>query len=126
MRPLGLPIGVADAIRHHHTRFDGRGAPESPQGDAIPLASRIVAVADAFDRLTHDEPGRDALSPAQAILELRARGGSELDPDLLKELILLAEVGASSSGPLLGAHFAPGEDPADTIASATAWLETDR
>jgi putative nucleotidyltransferase with HDIG domain len=124
--PLGFSENVAQAIRHHHERWDGSGSPDGLTRDGIPLASRIIAVADAFDRLTHDEPGREAVSPAAAIAALRARSGHDLDPELLKELIVLAESGASSSGPLLGLHFEAGDDPVDTIASATAWLEADR
>lgn len=126
VRPLGFSDDVAEAIRHHHERWDGRGGPDGLAGESIPLASRIIAVADAFDRLTHDEPGREAHSPAQAVAELRDQAARELDPDVLKELIVIAESGASSTGPLLGLHFEAGDDPADTIASATAWLEADR
>ncbi len=124
--PLGYSTSVADAIRHHHERWDGSGSPDRLRGSEIPVAARIIAVADAFDRLTHDEPGREACPPAAAIVALRARSGRELDPDLLKALIALAEMGASSSGPLLGMHFESGDDPVQTIASATAWLENDR
>jgi len=126
VQPLGHSTAIADAIRHHHERWDGGGAPDGLRGSEIPVAARIIAVADAFDRLTHDEPGRDACSPARAVMLLREQSGRELDPDLLKALIALAETGASSSGPLLGMHFEPGEDPVQTIASATAWLENDR
>lgn len=126
VRPLGYSATVADAIRHHHERWDGGGAPDRLRGSEIPVAARIIAVADAFDRLTHDEPGREACSPARAIVALRGQSGRELDPDLLKALIALAEAGASSSGPLLGMHFESGDDPVETIASATAWLENDR
>jgi len=126
VRPLGFADAVAEAIRHHHTRFDGADAPDGPRGEDIPLAARIIAVADAFDRLTHDAPGREGCSPAEAVRALRGEAGGALDPEILKELIVLAESGASSSGPLLGLHFECGDDPVDTIAAATAWLEADR
>jgi len=126
VQPLGFSAGVAESIRHHHEWWDGSGGPDALSGDSIPLASRVIAIADAFDRLTHAEPGREPLSPAEAISELRGWAGRQLDPDLFKDLIAIAESGASSSGPLIGLHFEAGEDPADTIAAATAWLEADR
>lgn len=125
-RSLGYPQNVADAILHHHDRWDGRGRAGGLERDEIPLTARIIAVADAFDALTRDDPSRDCSTPAKAIAALRAQAGHQLDPDVLKELIAIAESGASSSGPLLGLYFEEGTDPADTIASATAWLETDR
>jgi putative nucleotidyltransferase with HDIG domain len=126
VEPLGFSPMIAEAIRHHHEHWDGGGKPEGLRGDAVPLLSRIIAVADAFDRLTHDDPNRAGLPPNEAIEKLRERAGRELDPEILKELIVIAETGASSSGPLLGLFFARGDDPIDTIASATAFLEGDR
>ena len=89
-------------------------------------SSRIIAIADAFDDLTHDHPYRRAVSHADAIEALRARAGHDLDPTLLKELISIAEAGDASDGPLLGLSFSPGDDPADTIAAATVWIEQAR
>ena len=124
--PLGYAPPVADAIRHHHDHWDGGELHGAPVGDEIPLPARIIAVADAYDVLAHDTAGRKARPPERVIAALRERSGRDLDPDLLKELIVLAESGASSTGPLLGLRFEKGEDPADTIAAATAWLEVDR
>jgi putative two-component system response regulator len=126
IEPLGFPPSIADAIRHHHDRWDGDGNADRPCRDALPLASRIIAIADAFDGLTHDRPYRRASSHAQAIESLRAQAGRELDPTLLKELISIAECGDASDGPLLGLSFEPGDDPANTIAAATAWIEQAR
>jgi putative nucleotidyltransferase with HDIG domain len=126
VEPLGFPPSVPRAILHHHERFDGRGYPDGLVGDNIPLVSRILAIADAFDALTHDDPCRGAVSEAEAIDTLRDRAGSEFDPDLLKELIALAETGASSAGPMIGLTFEPGDDPVQSIAAATAWIEDNR
>jgi len=121
IEPLGFPPAIADAIRHHHDRWDGGGDPNRLSREQIPLSSRIIAIADAFDDLTHDHPYRRAVSHADAIEALRARAGHDLDPTLLKELISIAE-----AGPLLGLSFSPGDDPADTIAAATVWIEQAR
>ncbi len=126
IEPLGFPPSIADAIRHHHDRWDGGGDPGRLCRDQLPLVSRIIAIADAFDSLTHDHPYRRAHSHAEAIEALRERAGRDLDPTLLKELISIAEAGDSSDGPLLGLSFEPGEDPVDTIAAATAWIEQAR
>lgn len=61
---------LAQAVRHHHERWDGSGYPDGLAGAAIPLAARIIAVADVWDALTHDRPYRRALpvDEARAIL----------------------------------------------------------
>ena len=76
-----------DAIRHHHERWDGRGYPEGLARDAIPLASRVIAVADAFDALTTARPERPALSSAEAVAELERRMGHEFDPAVVGALV---------------------------------------
>jgi len=124
--PLGYPPAVSEAILHHHDRWDGEGLPSGPEGEGIPLLSRILAVADEFDRLTHDHPYRAALTTAEAVQQLRKQAGSALDPQIVRVLVSLAELGLCSVGPLGDLPFEPGEDPVDSIAQATAWLEMDR
>jgi HD-GYP domain-containing protein (c-di-GMP phosphodiesterase class II) len=63
----------ADIILHHHERWDGSGYPDGLVGEAIPLGSRIIAVADVYDAMTSDRPYRRALSHEVAVAEL-ARG----------------------------------------------------
>ncbi len=124
--PLGYPPAVSEAILHHHDRWDGEGLPNGPAGEAIPLLSRILAVADEFDRLTHDHPYRPALTTAESVQTLRKQAGSALDPQIVRVLVSLAELGLCSVGPLGDLPFEPGDDPVDAIAQATAWLEVDR
>jgi two-component system response regulator RpfG len=64
----------------HHERFDGGGYPHGLAGEDIPLACRIVAVADVLDALLSDRPYRPALAPAQALDLLPAESGSHFDP----------------------------------------------
>ncbi len=80
-----------DAIRHHHERWDGRGYPDGLARDAIPLASRVIAVADAFDALTTARPERPALSSAEAVGELERRMGREFDPAVVGALVTALE-----------------------------------
>jgi HD-GYP domain-containing protein (c-di-GMP phosphodiesterase class II) len=67
-------------VRHHHERWDGQGYPDGLEGEAIPLAARVFAVADALDALTTDRPYRPA-SPFTAAREEVYRGeGTQFDP----------------------------------------------
>jgi HD-GYP domain-containing protein (c-di-GMP phosphodiesterase class II) len=71
LKPLQCLEGVLPAIRFHHERMNGTGYPSGLVGQSIPLEARIVAVADAYDAMTHDRPYRAALSPLQAMEELQ-------------------------------------------------------
>ncbi len=71
---------VAPLVRAAHERWDGRGYPDGLAGEAIPLASRIIFVCDAFHAMTSDRPYRQALSVAEALEELRAQAGRQFDP----------------------------------------------
>ncbi len=71
LRPLESLARVLPAIRHHHERMNGSGYPLGLTGEAVPMEARILAVADVYDAMTHDRPHRSALSPFQAMQELR-------------------------------------------------------
>jgi putative two-component system response regulator len=76
----------------HHERWDGDGYPEGLSGEEIPLAGRIVAVADAYDALTNDRPYRRAQSPQAALLEINAHRSKQFDPAVVEALF--AVIGA--------------------------------
>jgi putative two-component system response regulator len=67
----------------HHERFDGNGYPAGLPGEKIPLAGRIVAIADVFDALTSDRPYRERLPIARALEIMREGRGTHFDPVLL-------------------------------------------
>jgi len=67
-------------VRHHHEHWDGTGYPDGLRGEAIPLAARVFAVADALDALTTDRPYRPASSFADARREVLRGAGSQFDP----------------------------------------------
>jgi putative two-component system response regulator len=70
----------------HHERWDGQGYPQGLAGEEIPLAARIVAVADAFDALTHVRPYKDAWSVKQAMAEMELESGTQFDPRVIGAL----------------------------------------
>ncbi len=70
---------IAQVVRHHHERVDGHGYPDGLQHDAIPLISRIISVADAYDAMTSDRPYRDAMPPQVARLRMAQAVGSQFD-----------------------------------------------
>jgi putative two-component system response regulator len=80
---------VADAVRRSHERWDGGGYPAGMQGEAIPIAARIVAICDSFDAMTHWRPFRSPRSFASAISEIEAGSGSRYDPRLSRLFVTL-------------------------------------
>lgn len=93
-------------ILHHHERYSGHGYPFGLRGNDIPLGARIVAIADAYDAMTHDRPYKRAMSHDAAITELRRHAGTQFDPELVT---LFCDLFGSS---------APAPDP--TILAMTA------
>lgn len=78
---------LAPLVLASHEWFDGGGYPHRLSGPAIPLASRIVAVADAYDAMTQDRSYRVRLNTAEAIAELRRCSPSQFDPAIVAALI---------------------------------------
>jgi putative two-component system response regulator len=82
----------------HHERWDGTGYPRGLASEMIPLAGRVVAVADVFDALTHDRPYKRAWSPARAVAEIERASGSQFDPRVVAAFISLQD-GAAAPPP---------------------------
>jgi diguanylate cyclase (GGDEF)-like protein len=81
-------------VRHHHERFDGGGYPDGLAGEEIPLESRVILVADAFEAMTSDRPYRQAPGQSFAITELGRHAGTQFDPAVVEALTrVLARVG---------------------------------
>jgi diguanylate cyclase (GGDEF)-like protein/putative nucleotidyltransferase with HDIG domain len=83
---------ISDIILSHHEHWDGSGYPRGLSAVEIPLVARLIAVADAFDAMTSDRPYRKALSNTQALAELKARAGTQFDPDAVNVLLNHLEI----------------------------------
>ncbi|HZQ81032.1 MAG TPA: HD-GYP domain-containing protein [Gaiellaceae bacterium] len=83
---------IAAVVRHHHERVDGQGYPDGISGDEIPLLSRIIAVADAYNAMTSDRPYRDAMPSRVARLRLAQAVETQFDTSVVAvfEAILAA------------------------------------
>jgi HD-GYP domain-containing protein (c-di-GMP phosphodiesterase class II) len=77
---LELPVVIKHMVRSHHERWDGGGYPDRLQGEEIPLAARILAVADALDAMLSPRPYRPALDLETAREEIRGGAGSQFCP----------------------------------------------
>lgn len=95
---LGPNLRVAASIaRNHHERWDGTGYPDGLSGNAIPLAARIVAVADVFDALIHDRPYRKAWTENAAIELILAGSGTHFDPGVVNAFASFRWVASQTS-----------------------------
>src|SRR4029450_9535106 len=82
-----LLLQMAEQIAQtHHERGDGHGYLVGLEGEAIPLASRIVAVADVFDALTHQRPYKDPWPIDEALREIESQAGLQFDPEVVAAL----------------------------------------
>jgi putative nucleotidyltransferase with HDIG domain len=82
---------VGEVVRSSHERYDGGGYPDGLKGDEIPLAARVVAVADAYSAMTTRRTYREPMTPGIAMRELRAHAGSQFDPVVVDAaLVVLA------------------------------------
>jgi putative nucleotidyltransferase with HDIG domain len=81
---------AAAIARHHHERWDGTGYPDGLAGEAIPLAARLVHVADVFDVLVHERPYRESFTAAAAAEEIARGAGHQFDPQAVRAFSELA------------------------------------
>ncbi len=74
---------IATIVRHHHERWDGQGYPDGLAGDEIPLISRIIFVADAYNAMTSDRPYRDAMPSRVARMRLAQGVETQFDTTVI-------------------------------------------
>jgi putative nucleotidyltransferase with HDIG domain len=71
---------IVPSIKYHHERYDGKGYPDGLKGEEIPILSRILCVADAFDSMLADRPYRKGMAMREIVAELRKGSGTQFDP----------------------------------------------
>ncbi len=82
---------IAQMVRFHHERWDGRGYPDGLSRESIPLLSRIISVVDAYDAMVSDRAYRKGMSQQAAFEELRRCAGLQFDPTIVSEFISVLE-----------------------------------
>jgi len=89
LAPAPSLVDLFQIIYHHHERFDGSGYPDGIAGEKIPLGSRIIAVADAFDAMTSERAYRSALPRDAVISRLENGAGTQFDPEIVSSFVNL-------------------------------------
>jgi response regulator RpfG family c-di-GMP phosphodiesterase len=102
LKPILEDDEVLKHIRHRSERYDGEGQPDGLRGKFIPLGARIIAVVEAFDAMTRDRPYRAAVTPAEAIEELKRCAGTQFDQQVVTVFAdlhaqILAELNSSAA-----------------------------
>lgn len=83
LQPIRLWEDLAPIVRHHHEWFDGGGYPDGIAGPAIPLESRIIAIAETFDALTAEHSYKSPILGAEACSRIEAAAGTQFDPEIV-------------------------------------------
>ncbi len=85
--------GIRDGAHYHHERYDGTGYPEGLKGEEIPYVARLICIADAVDAMSTNRCYRDRLTEEKLIEELREHSGTQFDPTMIPEMIVLIHQG---------------------------------
>jgi len=107
LEQAGAIRDAASIVLHHHEWFDGRGYPHGLAGSEIPIGSRIVAIADAYEAMISDRPYSLAIPHEQAVDELKRQRGTQFDPDLVDVFVALVGDGLTETGERYGTVPAP-------------------
>ena len=91
----------ATTVLHHHERWDGTGYPFGLVGEDIPLGARVLSVCDVFDTITFEQrPYHDhVLGRKEALEEILQSAGSQFDPEVVDEFVLMLEEEPDLSDP---------------------------
>jgi response regulator RpfG family c-di-GMP phosphodiesterase len=119
LKPLRFLAPEAEAIKYHHERYDGKEYPDGLKGEDIPLAARIVTVADSFDAMTSARPYRSALPHDVALAEVLRGKGIHFDPEVITAFASIPRARVTEISRLQDARVTSGllESPGDPAAS---------
>jgi len=87
IRPINFYADITPFILHHHERYDGLGYPSQLNGEAIPLESRIITIAEAFDTMISKTSYKIPMDFDSAIKELKRNAGTQFDPQLVEVFV---------------------------------------
>jgi putative nucleotidyltransferase with HDIG domain len=96
LQPVAISERIKQAIRHSHEWWDGSGYPDGLVGKRIPLAARVIAVADAFESFTTDRPYRASGDPRKAVEEIQRCSGTQFDPQVVEVFLRIWHTWAAS------------------------------
>lgn len=82
-RSINSLASIADAVLSHHERWDGSGYPRGLKGETIPMLSRILAIADAYDVMVNGRQYKPAMTRQEALDEIKRCAGTQFDPTLV-------------------------------------------
>jgi HD-GYP domain-containing protein (c-di-GMP phosphodiesterase class II) len=84
-------VDALEGVKTHHEQYDGSGYPDGLSENEIPMAGRIIAVADVYAALTSERPYRKPLSKEEAIKELKKYSGKQFDPEIIEMFIQILD-----------------------------------
>jgi len=120
LEQAGAIRDAAAIVLHHHEWYDGRGYPHGLAGAEIPIGSRIVAIADAYEAMISDRPYSAAMSHSDALTELHRQRGIQFDPDLVDMFVLLVGDGSGISAAVGAGGGLPASERLAVLATAVA------
>lgn len=120
LRVGGVLAEAAPAVRGHHERFDGTGYPDGLAGADIPIQARIITVCDAFSAMTTTRSYRSAMSPHEAVAELRRCTPGQFDPQVVDALVTSLDLDPDGALRVASRVLRPFAEGQDDEASARA------
>jgi putative nucleotidyltransferase with HDIG domain len=120
LREVAAYDDVAKIVRHHHERIDGEGYPDGIEGDAIPLLSKVIAVADAYNAMTSDRPYRDGMPPRVARLRLAQAVENQFDTTVVAAFEAILATSEEAYRTAQRDDFRPGQPSASDEAESRA------
>jgi putative nucleotidyltransferase with HDIG domain len=109
LREVAAYDDVATIVRHHHERIDGEGYPDGIRGSAIPLLSRVIAVADAYNAMTSHRPYREAMAPRVARLRLAQAVENQFDTSVVAAFEAILATSPDGYKTARSEEFRPGQ-----------------